>query len=620
MEGRFLNGICQAAFMVCLVLIFNSAGMAQNTNQSDRGQYSLGQQYEAIGDFDQALKIYLALLEKYPRNFTYFDAARKCYVSLKKYDELIQLIETRIELEPHNFQYQIRLGETYLQKEDKEKAFSIWNQMINKNNKNASVYRMVANTLIQNRLFDDGIEIYQNGRNTIGKQGLFSLELAQLHAYRFNYDKATGEYMRYLRSNPRQLSYVKARIVSFKGNNETYEQVTSTLKRWISSESENQDYQRLMISFLLSYENYNDAFSAVKKLEQLQNKSKEKGKTGSELFKFSQIVLAENQYNLAEKALNRILEEYSNYPDKARIEYELARTLYLQGKYKPALTAYDRVAMNYPKSIWAIEAILTSGDIYLDVLFLPDSAVHNFKKVLDNYAKYQNRIHTFIRLGDVEIARGNLSEAETFYLQAVNTPSGKNQRVKEKNNSKIEGQLKLAELAFYQGDFKKTRKHIENILKRPVSSSNAFVNDALELSIRLDNNEQNASEALKLYAEAILFKKQNKLDEASQNFSNVADSYPQAKIAPQARFQHSNLIRKTGDFLSAIMGFQALISKYPDNSLCDLALFEIGTIYENDLKDTSKAIENYETILVNYPMSMLVENVRKKIRSLEGNP
>ena len=101
---------------------------------------------------------------------------------------------------------------------------------------------------------------------------------------------------------------------------------------------------------------------------------------------------------------------------------------------------------------------------------------------------------------------------------------------------------------------------------------------------------------------------------------NVAESYPQTNIAPQARFQHSNLIRKTGDFLSAIMGFQALIGQYPDNSLCDLALFEIGTIYENDLKDTSKAIENYETILVNYPMSMLVENVRKKIRSLEGNP
>lgn len=617
MGGKIRSQIWTAAIVG--ILMWN-AGAAQSQTDSDRAQYKLGQQYEAIGDFDQALKIYLFLINKNPKNFTYFDAARKCYVSLKRYDELIQLIELRIEREPHNFQYPIRLGETYLQKEDKEKAFSIWDQLLVKHKNNSSVYRMVANVLIRNRLYDDSIDIYKKGRETLEKPQLFALELAQLHAYRFNYDKATDEYLRYLSTNQGQLSYVQARLASYKGTNETYEQVTSSLERWISNEPGNPAYRKLLISFLLSFENYTDAFSAVKKLEQILDQTNSKNNPGIELFKFSQIAMTENQYELAEKALNRILSEYPKYSDKARIEYELARTYYLQERFDRALNAFNNVARKYPKSIWTVESILTRGDIFLDELFIPDSAVYNFKRVLDDYGKNQNRMHTLIRLGDVEVSRGNLQEAASFYLQAIKTPT-KGGSVKNKNVNQFEGQLKLAELAFFQRDFKKTRKNIADILQlRAGSMSNSYVNDALEISILLDNNEQTAPEALGLYAEGILLKKQHRLAESTQKFQTVAESYSKSNVAPRAQFQYSELKRKTGDFLSAVLGYQALISQYPENSLCDLALWEIGVIYQNDLKDVAKAIESYESILVNYPQSMLVEQVRKRIRSLEGKP
>ena len=74
-----------------------------------------------------------------------------------------------------------------------------------------------------------------------------------------------------------------------------------------------------------------------------------------------------------------------------------------------------------------------------------------------------------------------------------------------------------------------------------------------------------------------------------------------------------------GDFLSSVFDYQAIVQRYSNSTLCDLSLWQIGRVYEQELKNISKAIESYESILLNYPESMLAEKARKKIRDLEGN-
>jgi tetratricopeptide (TPR) repeat protein len=605
------------AFLFLTGAIAPDAG-AQKKPDRDRSQYNIARQYETIGDLEKALAIYLEILDKNPTNFTYFDAASRCYINLKRYDELVQFIERRLQAEPGNIQFQIRLGEAYLQKDEEEKARQIWNQVLTENPNNASNYRMVANAMLKHRLYDDGIAVYLKGREIMGRQGLFALELAQLHSYRFNYDRATDEYLRYIRANSRQLNYVEARIASFKGSHETYEQVTSVLKNWIAQESGNPIYRKLLISVLLSYENFSAAFAEVKHLEEVKREIKSKEIPGQELFRFSQIALKESRYEFAENALRTIVSNHPDYPDRARVEYELARTLYQQRRFDQALAAFDKVAAAHPGSIWAVESILARGDIFLNEKFSPDSAAQNYHTIVNHFPANKNHIHAYIRLGDVEVARGNLSEAEAHYLHAVQSPTKQGSAAGE---NRFEGHLRLAELAFYQGDFEKTRKYLKALLEVPSGNlSNEYVNDALELSLLLDQNEQDTFQVLTDYAQAMLLIKQHNLEEAALQLKNLSDSFPSADLAPKAIFQYSRLKRETGDYVSAVLGFNVLIGQYPQNSLCDLALWEIGTIYEEDLREPSKAIESYESILVDYSESVLVENARKKIRSLEAKP
>lgn len=607
---------CQPVLILLLLGTGWNLGAQVKRNQ-DNEEYKIARQYEAIGELEQALKIYHRLLQKNTKNITYFDAVSRCYINLGRNDELITLLEAKIAEEPVNLQYQIRLGEAYLRSEDENRAFQIWDDLLNKNRTNITVYRMVANALVRGRHFDRAIEIYVRGRETIEKSQLFSLELAQLHTYRFNYDLATDEYLRYLVTSPKQLSYVESQIASFKGTNETYNQVTSVIKKWIGRESQNQVFRKLLISFLLNYENYDDAFSEVKHLEKLKSELDDSDPGGLELFKFSQVAAIENQFEFSEKALREIIRDYPDYPDRGRVEYELGRTLDLQGQYPKALDAFRSVVRKYPGSNWAVESTLSIGDIFLFKSFQPDSAARNYKKVLDNFPRSDGYVDALIRLGDVLLARGSLADAEPLYIKAIDQKAKNGPRVDDRT---FEGMFKLAELSFFQKDFEKCRKYLGQILdSKPGMFSNPFVNDALELSLLLDRNKE-TTQALNKYADAQLLNRQHKYEEAALEFLELAESFPSSNLAPQSRYSYAEMKQKTGDFLASVYGYQNLVGQFPNHSLCDLALWQVGTIYETDLKDPAKAIDSYESILVNYPGSMLVENARRKIRSLEGRP
>ncbi len=133
--------------------------------------------------------------------------------------------------------------------------------------------------------------------------------------------------------------------------------------------------------------------------------------------------------------------------------------------------------------------------------------------------------------------------------------------------------------------------------------------------------EKNAVEnpaALGDYAETMLLIKQNAILEASVRFESILSLYPGASLVPQALFKSADLKEKLNDFLGAVLTYQKILNRFANSTLCDLSLWQISQIYEIELKDNAKAIENYENILLYYPESMLAERARKKIRELEG--
>ncbi len=598
-----------------LSLMISFVSFGQNA-ADDRMQLQMGLRFESLGDYENALQIYLTLLQKNPKNYTYFDAASRSYINLKRIDELISFVENRLKTDPNNLQYQVKLGDAFIRKGSEEQAQQIWEKLFQNQKKNSSVYRMIANVWMQNRHFDKGIEVYKKGRVQLENESIFALELAQLHTYRLNYALATEEYMKFLKNDPRQISYVEARLAGFKGDFKTYENVTEVLKKWINKNPDIIQFRKIMVTFLISYENYQDAFEQVKQLEGLKQRLALKEKPGMELFRFGRTVISEKQYKLAEKALLNILDNYPNFKSGGQVEYELARTLLLQNKFKDALYLYNEISKNFPKTNWSLEAYMTRGEIFLEKLFLPDSAADVFSKVQKLFPNHDKRAISLIKLGNVELARNNPDKAKDFYNQALKV---RIRNVKMQQETQIIAELRLAETAFFQKDFETSKQFLQSILKKQIKNlSNVYINDTLELLLLIEKNAAEHSKALEEYAETLLLKKQNEIQTASARFEGILSLYPGAPLVPQALFISAQLKEDHNDFLGAVITYHKIITRFVKNSLCDLSLWHIGRIYEVELKDIAKAVENYEKILLDYPESMLAEKTRKKIRGLEG--
>lgn len=595
-----------------------SPSAAQIKLNAQHAQFQMAQQYERMGELERALSIYLSLYRRNPANFTYFDAVSRCYALLKRYDELIALIQERLQAQPGNVQFQVRLGDAYLRKGDEDRAFQIFDSILRRNRKNIAVYRLVANELLQNRLYDRSIEVYLRGRKELGRPDLFSLELAQLHTYRLNYAGATEEYLRFLQANPRQLAYVQARLAQFSGENSTYEQVTRVLRRWIHKEPKNAAFRKLLISTLISFNNFEDAFSEVLALEKIRSGGNLQSAPGSELFRFGQTCFSEGRYRLAERAFSRLLKEFPGYRNQGNALFELAKTLAKQEKYRKALQLFHQVARRFPRTSLALRANLERGRIFLDALFQPDSAASCYQEILYDFKRTDERTQALLALGDVEVARGNLEQAERYYQQVLRLRLNNALRDYQK---RMQAHLRLAETAFYKKDFATAQKYLQSFLQtRAGNLSNELVNDALEFSLLIENNLDSYRPALEEYAEALFLTKQRRWKEAVQRLQNLAGKFPQSSVAPKALFEAGRLKERTGDYLGAVLLYQGLLSQYPDHPLCDLALWRMGQIYEKELHDPAKATDQYMAILVKYPESMFVEKARKRIRALEGKP
>ena len=68
----------------------------------------------------------------------------------------------------------------------------------------------------------------------------------------------------------------------------------------------------------------------------------------------------------------------------------------------------------------------------------------------------------------------------------------------------------------------------------------------------------------------------------------------------------------------ALDAFNRLLDDFPESYLSDLALKKKAEVYENLLHNPREAQLLYEQLLTTFPKSIYVEEVRRKIRVLEG--
>ena len=181
-----------------------------------------------------------------------------------------------------------------------------------------------------------------------------------------------------------------------------------------------------------------------------------------------------------------------------------------------------------------------------------------------------------------------------------------------------EAKFRNAKLAYYNGDFGWAQTQLK-IIK--ANSSEFISNDAIDLSVFiLDNlNTDDTDAALLKFAKADLLRYQNKLDEAEDTLNNILHYFPQTALQDDILFLKYNIEKDRQHYEKAASYLEKIIENYSEDILADNALFYLGDLYQNYLKDDEKAKSYYEKIILMYKDSTFSIEARKRYRKLRGD-
>lgn len=587
----------------------------------------LAQSYERSGDFEAASKIYEEMYAKDSTGVVIFDALRRNFLLLKRYDDLITLFSRALGRNPNDISLLAQLGSFYTQNADEANATRCWERAIEVDPKHEVTYRVVGSALTENRLFDRAIAIYQRGREACTDPGLFTMDIAYLHTIVLNFGGATREYVNLVRQTPSLLSFAQSRMASYTVREQGLAEAISAVEEAAKTEPNNLTLLQLEAWVYMEGKQFDRAYDVYKIMDAKTNAS------GRELYYFAEHALKEKSYTAASKAFQDIIAQYPKFELLPQTKLGYARTLeeftttrdtlyqnaVATGNFRPAaefapmyrdaIAAYRQVIAEFPNTEIAGQSLLRIAILQQDRFFDLDGGQSTLVELNKTYTAFPAiTIESTLRLGDLFLARGDLSKAKEHYLTLNHYAGGGDQRERSA--------LRLAEIDYFEGNFKDALKKLQSLTRNVVSD---IANDAIKLHVFITENMNSGDAALKDFSKAELLKRQMKFPEALKAFNLILSSYPTSDLIDEASMNIGDIHVQVGDYGDAIATYQKLLSDFPESLILDFTLMKIGNAYRYGLRDVTKATEAYQKLLEKFPNSIYVTTARKNIRELRGD-
>ena len=587
-------------------------------------RFQLADTYLRGAQYDRAIALLEDLYATSPTTSVFYEKLKEAYENTKRYDDAIALVEDRLTQEAIGDPTALLSDKArlFFLKGEEQAAYTLWDETLAGSAKNQNAYRIIYSSMLQVRLFDKAIEVLERGRAATNQPTLFQADLAYLYGVTGQHEQAMEEYLGLLAVNERQFNYVRNRLSRSIEQEGALEASIIVAERGVRKAPLNRGYRELLAWLYMEAEDYQKAFNEYRAIDRLE---KENGRV---LFDFAQRAADADAYDIALAAFDEVLTRYPNAPVAADAQMGLAEMHQRRAErsrerlfdergnrlpaphYEAALDTYRAFLQQFPTHPYYPEVLRRIGRLQQDVFFNLGEADATLNEVTQRYPNSQAAHQARYDLGRIALIRGNLEEARLIFNRLVE-------------------QLRIGELAeqaryeqalihFYRGEFE-TAKTLVQVLDENTSTDVA--NDAIALKVRLltDLGPDSLNTPLRTYAEASLMLRQRRIDEVVEHMDTLLEEYGFHTLADDARFLRATAIREAGRAEEALAAFGELPLIHPESPLADRSLFQAAEIQELDLNDREGALTTYTQILTHYPGSLLLPEVRLRIRNLRGD-
>ncbi len=598
-------------FMLMLLIATAFSGMlpAQNAREKqdpndirEEQQYRLAQRYQRNSQFDYVIQILKPLLQKRPEDVRYYAALLDAYLKLKQFDNAFNLVDAQVARFPENPRYIVDAGDVRYKSGDQAGARKIWSDLLKKESNDISVYTLLANAYIDNRLYDDTVTLYRDAIKKFPDKSFLVRSLADFHRQRLEFRNSLDMYLQYIELEPQNFQSAARAVLSFELENAQIDTLSDIFEQKIRRSKEPQ-VQLLAAKFFQKHKRYDQALSILESLETDQS-------SGRYLEEFARTARSDSSYALALRAYQRIIERFpkSNlaltaYLGAAQCNLLLAHENSDQKYARQTIDMIKQVQQKYPDNANLGSLALLEGDVYRDFFFDLDRAIDIYNDVAKHYANHRRvSDEAQFKSGESYMMRGDLDRAEAELDQV--------------GEGAMAGRALLlkARIAMYRNDFDTANELIGQVLGK-AGIEGEETNDALALQTLLVNQSM-APDALKFYVAANWLLFQQKKSEAITQLQKALDTNPPAHFRVKILLEAARLAESVGKFPDALEYCNRVVQDAELNLYADEALFIMAAITDKRLNDVPQAFRLYDQILADFPNSQFAIPARDRLRKM----
>ena len=587
------------------LLFFAFEGKTQNS------QIALADEYFSQNELNKAISIYEKLIKVDSNLFivhsNYFNALIKTQ-SYKTCGKYLKKIVRRFPLEPS---FNIDYGHLLTLQGDTLKAYQQYDKYLYSIRNNGELLKNSARKLISLGLYDKAEKSFRYGNY---HDDDFDYDIAELYFKWGKIDEMLKQYLFIVSKNAQQIPKVQGLIQDNLSDKKDFDKLKPIIFDQIRTHPNKLYLNEMLIWYLLQKKEFYQAFIQSKAVDKRKNEG------GTRIFTIGQLALGNKKYKIAVKIFKYLTDRYSTFDVyiKARKYLIKAKEEQVKNTYPIDVTSIRSLVQDYQdlideRGINGITADVIRSMALLQGFYLDrkDTAIIILEALIQRRSMYRQLIsEAKIDLGDIYLLKGEPWEATLLYSQVEKAEKNKNMGYLAK--------LKNAKLSYYKGDFELAKAHLD-ILK--LATSREIANDAMALSLKIQDNLEldTTATAMEQYAEIELLIFQNKYKDALHAYNNMLSKYKDHSLVDDILWDKANLLIKLGKYQEAIVSLEVIIFKYSDSIWADDAVFFMGVLYEENLKDKEMAKECFQKQLVEYQGSVHNVEARKRFRKLRGD-
>lgn len=574
-------------------------------------EINLAQTYLQQGEFEKAAILYEKLYADNPNIGVYYRNYYKALMGFSSYADAEALVRKQMKSSKNDPTLRLDLANIYKAQGEIEKSRAEMEQAIEQA-KDPYITRL-ANEFTNSGEIDYAIAVYEKGRQAQNNDKLYARELAGAYQQKGELDKAISSCLDFASSLGQPMSTVTTMLQRMTTKPEYMEILQTQLYSRISKDPENIAYPDLLIWSFVQQKDFESAIIQSKALDRRNDGD------GSRLMELARQARKETQYDAAIEAYNYVIEkgESQLYTEakirvlECRNEKVTTTDNYTPEDINQLKTDYLEFLNKLGKNPATASAMRDLSNLYAFYLNDIDAAMAISQEII-NMPNADAHIRALSRLdlGDYYIIADDIWESTLYYSQV--------DKAFREDILGEQARFRNAKLSYYNGDFEWAQAQL-NALK--ASTSELISNDAIKLSVFITDNsglDTNVTPMV-MFAHYDLLLIQNKTSEAIATLDSIDRLYPGHALADDILLARAKMSIKKHNYSQAAEYLQNIVSKFGTDILADDAVFMLAGLYNTQLNDKQKAMELYQSILIDHPDSLYTVESRKQYRKLRGD-